>query len=355
MTALRSLSRAMTLGFFRDRSATFFTIIFPLMFLVLFGGIFKNQTAPKSTVVQIGEVAVLDQIPAAQRSQLDDVLDLQRDDDRADALRKVRKGTAAAAVEQSGSRVVLHYSAADQVRAGTVQGLLTSLVHSADLVAAGVRQPAYTLEPQQVEDQSVQAIQYVTPGLLGWAIATSATFGAAMTLVTWRQKKLLRRLRLAPVRTSSLVGARVVVSLGVALMQTAIFLGVALIPFFGLRLSGSWWMSIPLVVAGTLSFLSIGLLAGAWAKTPEAANAIANLIVLPMAFLSGAFFPLDSAPGWLQAVSKVFPLHYLVDGMRAVMVQGQGPASTLPALGILLAFAAVVTAVAAPLIRWDDV
>ena len=60
-------------------------------------------------------------------------------------------------------------------------------------------------------------------------------------------------------------------------------------------------MSIPLIVVGTLAFLSIGLLAGSFAKTPEAAGAIANLIVLPMAFLSGAFFPLDGAPGWLHA------------------------------------------------------
>ncbi|HEX6872015.1 MAG TPA: ABC transporter permease, partial [Micromonosporaceae bacterium] len=322
--------------------------------LVLFGGVFKDQGAPRSTVVQIGAVRLLDQIPASQRTELDRVLELDRTDDRAAALEQVRKGDADAAVEQRGGTVVLHYAAADQVRSGTVLGLFNALVQSGNLAAAGITAPALTLSAQQVEDESLKTIQYVTPGLLGWAIATGAMFGSALTLVTWRQKKILRRLRLAPVRVSTVGAARVGVSVAIALVQTAIFLGVASIPYFGLTLSDSWWMAIPLVVVGTLAFLALGLLAGSFAKTPEAASAVANLIVLPMAFLSGAFFPLDNAPGWLRAISEALPLRHLVDGMQAVMVRGQGPAAVLDELGILAAFAVVVAAIAARLFRWDD-
>lgn len=355
MTGLGSLSRAMALGFVRDRTALFFTVLFPLMFLVLFGGIFKDRTAPKSEIVQIGPVAVLDQMPQRARSELDGVLRVERVSDRAAALERVRKGEVNAAVEQDGPRLVLHFSAADQVQAGTVIGLFQSLTQTASLAAAGVSSPAVTLEPRPVEDDSLQVIQYVTPGLLGWAIATGATFGAALTLVTWRQKKILRRLRLSPVRTHTVVAARVGVSVAIALVQTAIFIGVAMLPYFGLQLSAYWWMTIPIVVVGTLAFMSIGLVAGAFAKTPEAASAVANLVVLPMAFLSGAFFPLDNAPGWLQTVAQVFPLRHLVDATQAVMVRGEGPAAVLPQLGILAAFAVVLTGIAGMLFRWDDV
>jgi ABC-2 type transport system permease protein len=243
---------------------------------------------------------------------------------------------------------------ADQVRAATVQGIMQSLVEQTNVAASG-SPPRFSLSAEQVEDKSLKTIQYITPGLLGWAIATGATFGAALTLVTWRQKKILRRLRLSPVRTPTIVSARVGVSILVALVQTAIFIGVALLPTFGLKLSNAWWMSIPLVIAGTLAFLSIGLLAGAWAKTTEAATAIANLIVLPMAFLSGAFFPLDNAPNWLQQLSKVFPLRHLVTAMQDVMVRGKGPASVLPEMGLLLGFAIVLAAIAGRIFRWDDV
>ena len=349
-----SLAKAMLKGFVRDRAALFFTVLFPLMFLVLFGGLFKDQGSARVEVLAVGQVALFDQVPVDVRAQLDRVFEITSVDDLDAALRSVRDGDVAAVVEQHGDRVVAHYSAADAVRAGTVRSVLDSLIERANLAAAGVT-PRFGLELTQVEDRSMTTIQYMTPGLLGWAIATGATFAAAATLVTWRQKRLLRRLRLAPIGTSSIVGARVLVSLGVALVQTAIFIGVASLPYFGLRLADSWWMAIPLVLLGTLAFLSIGLLAGAIAKTQEAANVMVNLVVLPMAFLSGSFFPLDNAPGWLRTVAQIFPLRHLNTAMLDVLVRGKGPASVLPQMALLAGFAVVLSAIAVRAFRWDDV
>jgi ABC-2 type transport system permease protein len=349
-----SLSRAMILGFVRDRAALFFTIVFPLMFLILFGGLFKNQGVSRSKVIEVGQVAVIDQVPADATADLGKVLEITKMADPAKAIEAVRKGDFDASIEQQGDSVVVHYSAADPVRAGTVQGVLRSLVQQTNQALAG-SPPKLRLSASQVEDKSLKTIQFVTPGLLGWAIATGATFGAALTLVTWREKRILRRLRLSPVSTISVIGARVGVSIGIALVQTAIFIGVALIPYFGLTLSNYWWMSIPVIVVGTLAFLSIGLLAGAWAKSQEAANGIAQLIVLPMAFLSGSFFPLDSAPTWLRTVSEILPLRHLNKAMLDVMVRGKGPESVLPELGLLAGFAIVVSLLATRLFRWDDV
>ncbi len=163
----------------------------------------------------------------------------------------------------------------------------------------------------------------MTPGLLGWAIAMSASFGAAATLQGWRQSKLLRRLQLSPVPARTIVAARVVVTILIALVQTAIFLGLGLVAF-GLQLTGWWWLCIPLLVLGTLCFMSLGLLAGAIAKTAEGAVNMANFLVLPMAFLSGSFFPLELMPTWLQTVSRALPLRHLNDGMLDLMVRGEG-------------------------------
>src|SRR5262249_62137966 len=97
---------------------------------------------------------------------------------------------------------------------------------------------------------------------------------------------------------------------------------------------------------GRLAFMSIGLLAGPIAKTQQAATAIANLVILPMAFLGGAFIPLDFAPNWIKEVSYVMPLRYLVTGMQNVMARGLGPVSALPAIAVLLALTAVLTLIA---------
>ncbi len=107
------------------------------------------------------------------------------------------------------------------------------------------------------------------------------------------------------------------------------FLAIARLPYFGLQLTAAWWM--------------------------QAATAIANLIILPMAFLGGAFLPQDFAPDWVRQASYVMPLRYQVTGMQDVMARGEGPAAALPAIGILPGFTLVVGVVAVRTFRWDDI
>lgn len=346
-----ALSVAILRGFLRDRASVFFAIIFPLMFLVLFGGLLANQEQSKVDLIQVGPVALVEDLPDGMAKAFDETFEVTRDTDLAAALEEVRKGDADVAIEQHGNRLIAHYTQADQVKAAVTQGTLKAFVDGANVAATG-EPPTYLFESDAVEDDSLTTIQFVTPGLLGWAIAMSAAFGAAATLQGWRQSKLLRRLQLAPVSTATVVGARVTVTLAVALTQLAIFLGLGAAAF-GLTLTGSWWMAIPLAVVGTMCFMAIGLFAGAVAKTTEGAVNLANFIVLPMAFLSGSFFPLDLAPAWIRSLSNLLPLKHLNTGMLDVMVRGEGPGSALVPLGVLAAFAIVVTALAARLFRWE--
>jgi ABC-2 type transport system permease protein len=354
LSTFQSLARAIFFGFRRDRGALFFTIALPLFFLLMIGGLFAKQSTPKSKVLEIGSVAVVDQMPAEMRAGLEKSLKITKMADREAALTKVKKGDYAAALEQNGDQVVIHFSAADQVKSGIARGQVEGLVQAANQAASG-KAPKYPLRARQVEDKSVKPIQYITPGLLGWALAAAGMFGASTTLVTWRTKGILRRLRLSPVPIRTVFTARVAVSLGIALVQTALFVGVATLPFFGLKLAHYWWMAIPMVLSGVLAFLAIGMLIGAWAKTQEAAQGVTQIVVLPMAFLGGSFFPIDQAPKWLRVVSEIFPLRHLNDGMLKVMARGAGPVSVLPQMGILLGFALVATIIAVRIFRWEQI
>ncbi|GGO71214.1 ABC transporter permease [Nocardioides deserti] len=351
LAPFRALSLAIVRGFLRDRASVFFSMVFPLMFLVLFGGLLGSQGQSEVDLVRVGEVALLDEMDADARAAFDDTFEVTRSDDLASAIAEVRRGDADVAIEMRGDTLVAHYTQTDQVKAAVTQGALRAFVDGTNVAQSG-EPPRFALETERVEDESLDTIQFVTPGLLGWAVAMSAAFGAAATLQGWRQTKLLRRLQLAPVSTRTVVAARVAVTLGIALVQMAIFLGLGAAAF-GLTLSGSWWAAVPLVVVGTLCFMAIGLLAGALARTTEGAVNAANIVVLPMAFLSGSFFDLSAAPGWLQAVSNVLPLKHLNEGMLDVMVRGEGPAAVLVPMAILAAFAVVVTLAAARIFRWE--
>jgi ABC-2 type transport system permease protein len=352
IAAFRSLSRAMLRGFARDRTALAFSILLPVLFLVLLGSLYRGSGTPRLSVVEIGNVGLLS--GAADQPGLSGVLTVTHSADKKAAVREVRRGDADAAVQQIGNQLIVHYSIADPTTAGIVQTVFSSIVQRADQVRAGPT-GSYELLTHQVESTTLKPIQFLAPGLLGWAIASGATFGAAITLVNWRHNKLLRRLRLAPVSTGSVVLARVGVSLLVALIQMALFLLIATTPYFGLQLAAAWWMAIPVVLCGTLAFMSIGLLIGSFAKTQQAATAIANLIILPMAFLGGAFIPLEFAPAWLRDASYAMPLRYLVTGMQDVMARGEGPGAALPAIGLLTALTAVLTFIAIRVFRWDEI
>jgi ABC-2 type transport system permease protein len=196
-------------------------------------------------------------------------------------------------------------------------------------------------------------IDYIAPGVLGWGVANAALFGAAFTVMQWRRDDVLRLIRMSPVPLGTVVGSRYIVAVVVGLLQTVLFLGVAVLPGFDLALAGTWPASLPVLLLGITSFLFIGVVIGNFTKTPEAVAAVANFIMVPMAFLSGSFLPIDTMPGWLRAASRALPLRYLNDGLAAGL-GGTGGHPVAVACGGLAVFAAIAGAVALRTFRWSN-
>ena len=114
-----------------------FSILIPVLFLLLFGSIYKTSGTPRLSVIEVGRVSLLDQAESAAPSQLGKILTMTHSTDLAAALEDVRKGSSQAVVQQQGQNLIVHYSIADQTTAGIVQAVFTSLVQQADAAAAG--------------------------------------------------------------------------------------------------------------------------------------------------------------------------------------------------------------------------
>lgn len=346
MNGWRALSLAMWKGFLRDRTSQFLYFLFPLMFLVIFGLLFGNPNLGRIDLAVVGDGTIISVLP-------DQVVNVKPYDTFDEALDAVVRGDVPAAVQQVGDVVEMRYSMVDQVSVGTARGIIDAVVGQANQVASGA-EPIFTVDARQVEDEAFQPMQFLTAGILSWGVATSAAFGAALNLVTWRKSQVLRRIRMAPVSTGSIVAARIGVSLVIALLQTAVFVGVAMTPVFGLRLTASSWMIVPLVLSGTLGFMAIGVLVGSLVTSEEAASGAVNLIILPMAFLSGAFFTPSMLPSWLQSITWVLPMKHMSAGILDVLVRKDRLISAFGHLGVLLGFALVLGLIAARLFNWDD-
>jgi ABC-2 type transport system permease protein len=331
--------------FRRDRPAFFFTFAFPIMFMVLFGLIFGAGGTSRPTVDIVGTG------PVRAALEQSDAIKLKQQPDAAHALKRVRDGDEPAAIILGGGRARLVYSATSQVEAPIVIGVVRGIVDGFNLRAVNAR-PAMRLEASRVEAQSLDYVDLLVPGLLAMAIAQSAAFGVAFSIVAWRQKGMLRRLRLTPLPLHEFASARVIFHLMIALVQAVILLTVGRV-LFGVHLVGNALALVPLILVGGVVFIALGMCIGGRVNTEDATAALSNLIVLPMTFLGGVFFPLDAAPAPVRVIAAFLPLTYLADGLQDVAVRGHSFVSTLPNLAILTLFAAAFSALALRLFRWE--
>ncbi|MFJ5215596.1 ABC transporter permease [Streptomyces sp. NPDC088354] len=207
-----------------------------------------------------------------------------------------------------------------------------------------------------VEDGGPPYINYIAPGVLSWGVGNAAMFGVAFTMMHWRRDDILRLIWRTPTSLPSVLASRYALAIGVGLVQAALFIGVALLPLFGLELASGWPLVIPVLILGITTFMALGLVVGSLADTPEAVAAIANCVMVPMAFLSGSFYPSDLMPGWLRDIALALPLRYFNDGVLGVLSQTHhGSASDLAvACAGLVGFAALFALVAARTFRWSN-
>jgi ABC-2 type transport system permease protein len=333
--------------FRRDRPAFFFTFAFPIMFMVLFGLIFGAGGTSRPTVDIVGTGPIRS---ALARS---DALDLKSQPDEQHALKRVGDGDEPAAVIIHGSRARLVYARTSSVEAPIVIGIVRGIIGDLNLRLA--RAPlTMKLRAEPVEAQSLDYVDLLVPGLLAMAIAQSAAFGVAFSLVAWRQKGMLRRLRLTPLPLAEFAAGRVVFHLLISLVQAVILLTVGRL-LFGVHLIGNVLSLAPLILIGGVSFIALGMCIGGRVNTEDATAALSNLIVLPMTFLGGVFFPLSAAPEPIRVIAHFLPLTYLAEGLQNVAVRGHSFSSTLPNLGALVIFALLLSGLALRLFRWQTV
>jgi ABC-2 type transport system permease protein len=198
----------------------------------------------------------------------------------------------------------------------------------------------------------VPASQALLAALLGYGCAMVAFAGLAITLVLRREQAILKRLRATPLRPAVYILAVLTSTLLVFAAETvALFLLGRVV--FGTPFPARVGSLVLLVVLGSLSFAALGVGLSGLIRSGEGSSAVVNLIVLPMAFLTGAFGPTRHYPHFLRIVGDALPLKYLVDLSNAVYLHKHAFWSQGTAIGVLLAWGAGGLVVALAKFRWE--
>ena len=142
----------------------------------------------------------------------------------------------------------------------------------------------------------VPAVDRLLVGILGYGCANTALAGLAITLVLRREAGILKRLRATPLPPATYLAAVLASTLVVFALQMAltVVLGVLL---YDARGPESWAALVPVLLVGALAFAGLGVGLASLIRSAEGASAVVNLVVLPMAFLSGSFGSTGGLPG----------------------------------------------------------
>ena len=167
--------------------------------------------------------------------------------------------------------------------------------------------------------EGVDYLQYIVPGIVGFTMLFGASF-AGLAILADRDVGFLKEILVSPVSRTSLVLGRVAGGSTTALIQSSLILVLSL--GFGFRVTGP--LSIPLA-AGILlllavTFVGFGIALASQFKDTQGFGILVQFFILPLFFLSGALYPLDSLPTVVQYLAFLNPLTYGVDALRAVLI-----------------------------------
>ncbi len=349
--------------FIRNRAAVFFSLFLPLIIMLIFGVLnFEG-----STEIDLGIVDEADtEASAALVDGLAEYEYLVISDGARDAeLAQLAAGnrnfvlviTPAYEPPFGGEGGLVAYAASsDPAQAQVAQGLLQqaiigSMVRGWEGSIPNTPALRAPVTFESVSSRDLGYIDFLVPGIVGMTIMQLGLFGVAFGFVQLKRTGALRRLFATPTPPAYFLSAQVLSRLIIGFVQVAILFGIGL--WFGLQMFGDYLSLAAIVLIGSAIFLAVGFAIAGWARNEDQAAPVANLVSLPMMFLSGVFFPRDAMPDFLASITQFMPLTYINDALRAVVNEGAGLLSLGPELLGMGVWAVITFLLAVWLFRWE--
>ena len=161
-------------------------------------------------------------------------------------------------------------------------------------------------------------MNFLAPGIVGMIILFTSIF-SGVSVIWDRQFGFLKEILVAPVSRTSIVLGKTIGGATIALINGMVMLLIAAL-MGAMHLSAGIFVAVLFMFLTAVCFVSIGLIIASQMKSMEGFQMIMSFLVMPIFFLSGALFPLENTPAWMQAASYLDPLTYGVDGMRGSLI-----------------------------------
>lgn len=351
-----------TKRYFRSRVALFFSILFPLILLFIFGGIFGSSSGTSFNVAVINQsqsdfsktfekslkstklfkVSPEATIGAAKtklgKSELDAIIVLPQDFGAiSDGY---PRGKANVLYSESGAQAG---SAVGSVLNGMFIGINSQLTKI---------DPPFQVTSQSTKANGLTSFDYSFTGLIGFSLLGIGIFGPINTLPALKKSGALSRMRTTPLKPLQFIIAYMVSALSAGFVSIAVLFLVAT-TFFHFHMHGNFFLFALYALFSGIMIFGFGMAVGGWANDEKQSAPLGNLVSFPMMFLSGVFFPRFLMPVWLQHISALIPLSPAIDGLRMIATEGKGILDLGPQLGIMGVWTVIIYTIAFRVFRWE--
>lgn len=353
-------------------------IIFPILMIALFGyGMGGSIENVPVVVVKQSDGPVTDAtLNAIKDMSFYNVKDIISDPQRGKEM--VESGQVKAAIilpsdyenlnSSNAKSVVAYVDSSDQMAAQTLipttQGLFNQIsaqIGMKKLEALNSQSQAIQVQSQGVQSTStlgavnyqnimnsinfqinkiygdIKYIDFLVPAILAMTIMMGAMFSMGEALAGERERGELARLFMTPTSVATVVGGKIISKLTIETAR-AILLIFAAIVLFGITINGSMVLTILLLVLSALCFVGFGIMVSARVSTQEDYTQMVMPFTMPMMFVSGVFYPIETMPWIFQKIAYIFPLTYANDALRGVMLKGAGIGDVWLDIAVLAGF-----------------
>ncbi len=354
-----TMARTFLRIFSRDRQAIVFSLLFPLLFMGVFGLVGNDEPEP----VRIGLVdeagnplaaAFINAVSANPAFALEKGAEGPLREQLLDGELQLLL-VLPADFRDDGSTARLRL-VADRTQVRELDLILPVLEKALVDIERSLRGETalFSLQLEDVKARSQNYLSFLVPGLLAFTIMQLSVAGSGYNIVEYRRKGILKRLFVTPLTPQAFIGGLVLSRSLIVLIQLGVLLLIATLGF-DISINGALADLFVVVLLGIAVFLCVGFCMGSIARSQQAIMAIGNLVTFPQMFLSGIFYPIDILPALIQPVAQVLPLSFLADALRDIVIDGATLAQQLGNVAGLAVWCVIALLLAVRLFVWKDV
>ena len=183
----------------------------------------------------------------------------------------------------------------------------------------------------------IKYIDFLVPAILAMTVMMGAMMSMGESLAGERERGELARLFMTPTSVSTVVGGKIISRLVIQTSTALVLIGAAIV-LFNITIAGSMILTIILLILTALCFVGFGIMVSARVGTQEDYVQMVMPFSMPMMFISGVFYPLETMPWIFQKIAYIAPLTYANDALRGVMLKGAGIGDIWIDIAVLLGF-----------------